>query len=204
MATINIVEVALKEWSKVVSEPPGVGSANIQGYLDGLRIIAKGAQGKYIHDGDAEWCGAFAGWCAIQAGLLNPEMVKVKSKPEMGDLASTYRMFCLANMAVDGKPHARLITDHNDVQSGDILSVGRLPSKGIRRPVWGEHIVIATGVFDKSGIISTVEGNAYGKLGNGRTGQGVIRRTRPAKPTPTDKGFMFGLRFLTEDFLKGQ
>ena len=203
MSAINIVEVALKEWSGVVSEPPGPGNTKIQGYLDGLRIIAKGAQGKYFHDGDAEWCGAFAGWCVIQAGLLNPGLVKVKSKPEMGDLASTYRMFCLANLPFEGKPHARLIKDHNLIQAGDILSVGRLPSKGVRRPIWGEHIVIATGVFDKSGIISTVEGNAYGKLGNGRTGQGVVRRTRPATPTSTDKGFMFGLRFLTEDFTKG-
>lgn len=195
-----IVDTALAEWSLNVSEPPGPGHERIQLYLDSLRMIAKGPGGHYAKDGDAEWCGAFAGWCVLQAGLTNPELVKVKSKPEQGDLASTYRLFCLAHLSVNGRPHARLVTDPRLIASGDLMSVGRLTDSGLRRPAWGEHIVIATGIADEFGNVPTVEGNAFGKLGNGHQGQGVIRGSRPIRPTIKTKGFVFGLRFLPEDF----
>ena len=123
-----VVAAALAEWKAGVREPPAGDPARIREYL---RACGIARPDDYDADGDAEWCGAFAAFCLISAGV-RPELVRQKSPPEAGGLASTFRLFCLARAAP-----GRLISLASDLRPGDVVSVGR-PGK----VKWGEHIVI--------------------------------------------------------------
>ena len=98
------------------------------------------------------------------------------------------------------------------MQRGDIVVV----SRGIKSA--GEHITMVRHV--DGGLIHTVEGNARGRLPNGKDGEGVIIRTRPLPtmyggPTPADRQRFrcpvsgrtqpsvatWAYRFLAEDFV---
>ena len=99
----------------------------------------------------------------------------------------------------------------DQLQRGDILVV----SAGIKAA--GEHITMVRHV--EGGLVHTIEGNARGRLPNGRDGEGVIYRTRPLPTvyggmTPADRARFrcpvsgrkhrgvatWGYRFLDEDF----
>jgi hypothetical protein len=61
------------------------------------------------------------------------------------------------------------------VQVGDIVVV--YTSK---RAVQGDHITLCTDISElaEHGMITTIEGNAHGTLGDGTKGEGVITRER--------------------------
>lgn len=185
-----VVAAALAEWKAGVREPPAGSPDRIREYL---RSCGFARPEDYDSDGDAEWCGAFAAFCLISAGV-RPEMVRQKSPPEAGGLGSTYRLHCLA-MAAPG----RLITLASDLRPGDVVSVGR-PGK----VKWGEHIVICTErptPFDEASTFATIEGNATGSGPGGLRYEGVVRRARPVMPTAGAKGFVFGFRPLPGDYI---
>lgn len=183
-----IVQAALAEWERGVQEPPNGRATDVRAYL---RACGFGAADAYSANGDAEWCGAFAGWCALQAGA-SLDVVWVKRDPERGDFASTYRL-----MRLCAENPARRILRAVDLRPGDVAVVGR-----VGRRAWGEHIVIVETPL-KAGLIGTVEGNATGKLGAGRgTGEGVVRRTRPEVPTVSVRGFIFGVRLTPADYIR--
>ena len=175
------IAAALAEWRLGVQEPPAggeVGLARIRAYIDGI-----GGPGEAYHaDGDWQWCGAFAAFCLMAAGVPG-EMMRQKSPPELGGLGSVYRADCLARVG-----DAVRITAARDLLPGDVMIVGRL---GRGR---GEHITLVEEPLSESGLM-TIEGNASGGLPNGRWAEGVVRRTRAAVPTSTVRGFIFGLRF---------
>lgn len=185
-----VLAAALAEWKAVVKEPPKGDATRIREYL---RACGFGHPEDYHANGDAEWCGAFASFCLISAGV-RPELVRQKSPPEAGGLGSTYRLFCLARLAP-----GRLLTSASDLRPGDIVSVGRTG-----KVQWGEHIVICSErptPFDEAATFATIEGNATGKGPGGDEYEGVIRRVRPVMPTASAKGFIFGFRPLPGDYI---
>ena len=182
----RIVEAALAEWRRTVREPPIGDADDIRAYL---RACGFGRADEYAADGDAEWCGAFAAACHVAAGA-RPEAVRVKSSPEVGDFASTYRLHRLC--ASDPR---RRIDRAEDLRPGDVAIVGR-----VGRRAWGEHVTIVEG---RAGgrEFATVEGNATGRLGDGSTGEGVVRRVRMVLPTDRVRGFIFGVRLTPDDYI---
>ena len=188
-----IVAAALAEWKSGVREPPKGDPGPIREYL---RTIRHSAAESYDSDGDAEWCGAFAGFCLVSAGV-RPELLRQQSPAEAGGIGSTYRLHSLCRL-----DERRRITGVADVRMGDVLVVGRLSTVTKARPRWGEHIVIAAGPatpHDEDSTIPTVEGNASGAGPSGEVHEGVIRRSRPCTPTTGAKGFLFGYRPLPGD-----
>lgn len=183
-----IVQAALREWERGVQEPPLGRASDVRVYL---RACGFGAAEAYSANGDAEWCGAFAGWCALQAGA-DPSVVRVKPDPEAGDFASTYRLMRLAR----ANP-ARYIKRAADLRPGDVAVVGR-----VGRRAWGEHVVLVETPLT-AGLIGTIEGNASGRLGAGRgNGEGVVRRSRLEVPTVSVRGFLFGVRLTPSDYIR--
>lgn len=191
----RVVEIAHAEWASVVREPSAATEtrelAAIRSYID-----AVGGPPGYDADGDWQWCGAFAAWCLIRAGV-EARPLRQKAPPEDGGLGSHYRAWCLGQ-----RFPSTLITRWQDVQAGDVVIVGRSG-----KSKWGEHLTLATGPSVEpdagpivQGPIPTFEGNATGKLGNGVTGEGVVKRSRLTIPTTTAKGFVFGLRIYPGSF----
>lgn len=182
----RIVEAALAEWRRTVCEPPIGNADDIRAYL---RACGFSRADQYAADGDAEWCGAFAAFCCVAAGA-RPDVVRVKSSPESGDFASTYRLVSLCR----ADPRRR-IDRAEDLRPGDVAVVGRAG----RRP-WGEHVTIVEG---RAGgrEFATVEGNATGRLGDGSTGEGVVRRVRMVLPIDRVRGFIFGVRLTPDDYI---
>lgn len=185
--TPEIVAAALVEWAQVVKEPPGPGVDRIRVYLQAAGF---GHWADYAADGDAEWCGAFAGYCLQRAGV-NPELLRQKTPPEAGGIGSTYRIDALCRL-----DERRRVKAFADLLPGDVVCVGR---KGRCR--WGEHIVLVERLDGAN--IKTIEGNASGRLGDGSQGEGVVRRARMAVPTDAVKGFFFGFRPLPGDYIGG-
>lgn len=177
---------ALGEWRSTVQEPPLGAPDPIRRYLAACGF--SGAQ-TYHADGDAEWCGAFAAYCLIAAGA-DPAILR-QQDPEHGGLGSTYRA-----MRLTSRVPARLISRADDLRVGDVAIVGRTG-----RRTWGEHIVIVSGAVS-GGRMPTVEGNARGLLGDGTSGEGVVRRMRMIDATTTAKGFVFGVRLTSSDYLE--
>lgn len=188
-----ILAAALAEWHSGVCEPPKGDPHRIREYL---RIIRHSAADSYDSDGDAEWCGAFAGFCLVSAGV-RPELLRQKSPAEAGGIGSTYRLHSLCRL-----DERRRITSPVDIRMGDVICVGRTPSASRGRKAWGEHIVIAAGPvtpFDEASTFATVEGNASGEGPGAQVYEGVIRRHRSVMPTDKVRGFLFGYRPLPGD-----
>lgn len=186
----SVVAIALAEHARVVQEPPAGNPARIREYINAIG----GPGDAYDSDGDWAWCGAFAAFCLIQAGA-RADLLAQKSPAEMGGLGSHYRMWYLARAG--GR---RFIERAADLRPGDVFVVGR--RKPGMRP-WGgkdAHIVIAASTAFRNGTVPTVEGNAWGQLGHGKDGEGVIRRSRPTVATADVRGFLFGLRLAPGDF----
>lgn len=165
-----VVQAAQEEWARHVEEPPGKGSDRIDTYIRGARSMAWEWLKRYLRDGQSSWCGAFAAHCYGVAGLLQAARVK--------HLPSTYRLdrWC--------RRDERRRIAHTDLQPGDIAVVGT-------RKRYGDHITIVERVDEL--LVTTIEGNGHGRLPDGSSGEGVVRRTRGrreirygVRPLPTD------------------
>lgn len=166
------VAVALLEWHKLISARPEC-YPRLSEYL-----AAAGCRRQYpapqVDGKPYKWCGAFAAWCWIQAGL----------RPDLGSSwASDYRLARLygqyGNDANIPTPQLVLTSsgtiplrayhaDHGgprvcvsrsklgtvQVQPGDVALVGR--------KAWGGHVVLVLGLLADGSGISTVSGNGYG------------------------------------------
>lgn len=142
--------------------------------------------GAYRHDGDFEWCGAFAATAWRTAGL-DPELAAVY-------WSSTYRLDKYAQRALAfGSPRELRLrrrvtglgrkylpfgpeTTFDDVsrfgpRAGDVLIVN---GKG-----YGQHITLVEAWEPELGAFRTVEGNATGRGPDGTVYQGVTKNLRP-------------------------
>lgn len=147
----------------------------------------------YRHDGDFEWCGAFAsaGW---RAAGLDQELAQVY-------FSSTYRLdrYGSEGLAFGTAREKRLVkrcagasaylrldekSTPADVaafgaRAGDILLVGS--KRGKKRYPMGSHVTVVERTrVDENGVLwfDTVEGNATGRLPDGTRAQGVVRQSR--------------------------
>ena len=180
----EVIEIAEREWASSVSEPPkGQEQPTIDGYIrSNLGLNWSSANVKqldkptpYTRDSFA-WCGAFASFCY---GHITPIELRKKVFP------STYRMY--SNWANTSRNRGK-----TDIQSGDIIVVWTSSSDDIRRKYhYGQHITLCE--FVDGDEIHTIEGNARGELGDGSTGEGVIKRVRNLK----DVAYVY--RLLSED-----
>lgn len=178
-----VADVAIGEWHRGVREPPGAGSERIDTYIRGSLGLGWGSVEvgtdarpdiPYQHNGDFEWCGAFAAFCWSAAGLH-----------------SWYRSRCLPSTArllrwsspIDGPAtrdnywgNARRRIALKDIRPGDIVVVGPAGSTA------GKHITLATSFFC-DGEVDTVEGNHPGRGPTGDRYEGVTTDRRRTKAT---------------------
>ena len=189
-----IADTALAEWRLGVAEPGSSPIANpkrIDEYIRGPLGLAWSWLKPYTKDEQFAWCGAFAAFCAGTAGVGHALRFK--------RMASTLRI----------NNHLRNTrgVELDAIEPGDILVV----TNGSKS--YGEHICVAV-EKPANGLVVTVEGNARGILGNGRVGNGVIRRTRPLAPMPKHRRcpmsslkqshwVLYAIRFKPEDFDRG-
>jgi hypothetical protein len=194
----TIVETALEEWSRHVEEPPDKGWERIDEYIRGnLGLVWRWLKRKYRRNGQFEWCGAFAAFCYGVAGL--------RPRLRRKHLASCYRLWKWSGGSTPNHRRLKL----QDIEAGDIVVVGPRPaprtaSKKLkkRRPRWGKHIVIAAESYRSHGHqLKTIEGNAHGKLPDGRHEEGVVRRSRPFLVTDdAEYRILFAYRPLEGDW----
>jgi hypothetical protein len=152
----KVLQAALEEWRLNVTDPhPRITAYYRQG-------LGWTSEPEYVRVNQSEWCGAFAAWCYRQAGA-DPALLRSK-------FASTWRLH-------DSKiPRVPL----DQLAPGDILVITKVPE--VRW--YGHHICLVTGFDPVSGLIHTIEGNARGRMFNGRVAEGVVQRTRPMTRLP--------------------
>jgi hypothetical protein len=178
------VLVAELEWEKVIRDP--------EDEDDIIRFHNTSGADWATNDGYQEdtdfWCGVFVAHCYSMAGSYLAELESVSYRAdldveldkEIGSMMfpSTTRLAGRGPVSWEGlrdgeglpKPD---IVDPKEVRPGDIPVV----STGRTNRVWGDHVTIARGESEK-GRIPTYEGNAFGVLGNGSSGEGVIQGER--------------------------
>lgn len=134
--------------------------------------------GGYKETSDTMWCGIHVAACGIEVGdFIHPGMcLDVSLNPLMANfmLPSCTRLVSARQAKRAGVPMMKRY-DPNQAIKGDIVI---LDTPRTDRPE-GDHIMLAEEDADvASGIIKCVEGNAVGTLGDGKTGEGVVRNER--------------------------
>jgi len=168
---LDLVHVAQEEWERPVrdfdagQEPtPDL----IERYFEDLGwqwFLDQYSDGTYTEQWRDKpfqsWCGLFVGWCGRQVadGPL-------KESVASGPLASTAKL-------VDGSrwDSAPREPGLQELRAGDIITVGDY-NRGL-----GSHIALVAG-RPVNQRVPTIEGNASGLLGDGQTGEGVIKGKR--------------------------
>ena len=160
---------AVEELTRVVHDP----SPRVDSYIKSVEGIGWSWEEPYTRNGQFAWCGAFAAFCHTA----------VKRDIRKKIFPSCYRMFrAWANTSRKIKPE--------EVASGDIVVV--YTSKRSRQ---GDHITLCVDASTiGEGFITTIEGNAFGELGDGSRGEGVITRQRKVEE------FAHVYRLLSVDF----
>lgn len=165
---------ALEQWTAAIDEKNG--KATIDVYIRSADGLGWTWEPVYQHNGQFQWCGAFAAWCWAS--------VKLELRKE--HFASTYRLRRWARST------GRYI-EPRELEVGDVAVVGN-----DRGPKWGSHIAIVEAIEAEQ--IRTVEGNAVGLAPNGATWEGVIKTSRPFVPATTkQKRVLYGVRPMAED-----
>lgn len=143
-------------------------------------------EGRYVGDGDFEWCGAFAARCWSVGG--------VKLSERKTYFASTYRLRAWASysqanevvknprpssgpirliVGLDENSDSVKLPDGSSPRAGDILLVGGVNTGP------GKHVTLVESFDAPRRVFNTIEGNARGRGPDGRTRQGVVRASRP-------------------------
>jgi hypothetical protein len=141
------------EWELNVKDP----SKRINAYIRTSEGIAWGWEKEYTKNGQFAWCGAFAAYCW---GMSVKKTIRQKIFP------SCYRLY--SNWGSTSRS-----IDHDKMMPGDIVVV-----YSAKRAKQGDHITICVEPPSSCGDFKTVEGNAYGTLGDDSYGEGVIKRER--------------------------
>lgn len=134
-----------------------------------------GEDGRYTSESEAEWCG----YTIAAAGRMLGDYLESRRCLDVA-LARPVAVHCLpscsrmhaASRWSDAQAPQPEHPDPSEIQRGDIVAVRTTGSQP-----HGDHLVLATDAPNSVGF-DTVEGNAYGRLGDGQHGQGVIRGRR--------------------------
>lgn len=143
-----------------------------QGWLD--RYGAGKYTEKYTDEHGEErtmkWCGHFVGAMLRRvAGELDGHSVDIRAGVVRYCLPSCARMASAAKWREAKLPQPENI-DIWRARPGDIATVGHGKD--------GSHIVLIAGATSSAGSVDTLEGNAWGTLGDGTQGEGVVRNRR--------------------------
>ena len=197
------LDAARSLWTSTIVDPPhGTSSekaqyslARIDEMIRSDRGLAWSWRGPYRGDGDCQWCGAFAAWCWAAAGLLLAHRIAWWSSTYRLDRWASYKQLEVGPHDPTNPPPApgelRRLYQRCDGQSspgsllwpprpGDVALVG---TRG-----YGSHITIVEEYSEADRQIQTLSGNGWGTLGDGKRGQGVVRRAYPigaARPDQT-------------------
>lgn len=126
----------------------------------------------YDESAGHKWCGVFLGSCFSDLSDELNTTTKIGIDPKILKyvFASTYRIQSSEKWKLSGHKKPKKIKNE-DVRIGDIAII-RTSGK---RP-YGDHFTLVTDITDF--YIFTIEGNAVGELGNGKHGEGVVKRKR--------------------------
>jgi hypothetical protein len=146
----------------------------------------------YVHDGDYQWCGAFASFAWRAAGVARswrytffsstfrldawaryqPFQHEANARPATGP----YRRLC--ELDERSRPEDAAFGPGDGPRAGDILLVGG------EHPAYGQHVTIVESYDATAGVFTTIEGNGTGAWPSGRRVQGVVRASRPVGVGP--------------------
>ena len=145
---------------------------------------------KDYRNGRDHWCGMFAGNCSLDIGdhiqasvclpyVVDPDIALFVT-PSTGRLNSERKW----KQATDTPPRKFEFTEEDpqlipwSYEAALIPgAIATIKSRGF--DTYGGHIVIVDSYEAGADNFTTIEGNAKGLLGNGETGEGVIRTNRP-------------------------
>lgn len=151
---------AKEEFERDVTEPGLDGdSSRIDVYIKSSSGIAWNWEEDYKKNGDFAWCGAYAAFC----------YTKLKQHIRQKIFPSCYRLY---------NNWSNTSRRSNEVCIGDVITVF---TSSKQSPIYGNHIVLASGLVDENGDFETLEGNAKGYGPNGDWREGVSKRTRNIK-----------------------
>lgn len=130
------------------------------------KYIEKTASGEY-----EEWCGLFVAFCVqnlIGYHIEDDKCVPLTIKPGIAYyvLPGTHRIYD-SDKWKEAEVKEPMRPKPEQARPGDIFTVGDGPT--------GTHIGIVR-TKPENGTFKTVEGNAYGTLGDGRYGEGVVTK----------------------------
>ena len=145
----------MEEWNRVVKEPDN----RINTYIRTQEGIGWGWEKMYQKNGQFAWCGAFAAYCWSSVKLD----IRKKIFP------SCYRLYSNWSQTSRHIPVDKM-------SPGDIVIVYTA-----KRSKQGDHITLCKSEPDSDGVFKTIEGNAFGTLGDDTYGEGVIQRERNIK-----------------------
>ncbi len=196
LATAGALAVAEADrlWQLNIADPPN-GDARYAASREQIDAMIRGDQGlgwnwaqPYVRDGNFEWCGAFVSKCWAAGGLpLKPHRYTFFSSTYRLDLWARYRSFngiacgtkpasgarMMIELDAESRPERCRFPDGSLPRAGDIVLVGD------GTPPQGDHITLCASYDPKTGVFSTIEGNAIGGTGpDGRRRQGVIKAER--------------------------
>ncbi len=188
------VAEAERLWKLNIVEPPN-GDEKYAESREQIDEMIRGDEGlgwawrpAYVHDGQFEWCGAFAARCWSVAGLpLKPHRFTFWSSTYRLDEWARYGSFngtssgtkpaeggrMIIELNANSTPAQCVFPDGSTPGPGDIVMVGD------GTPPYGDHITLAADFDPATGVFSTFEGNATGGVGpDGKRRQGVIKAER--------------------------
>lgn len=153
----ELIRRALAEWSQVVAEPPGKNWERIDYYIRSRDCLGWTWEKQYTKNKQFAWCGAFAAY--FWGPYLN-----FTARQKI--LPSCYRLY-------NNWVNTSRKVEPEEMLPGDIVVIFNS-----NRAKTGDHITICLEP-PCNGTFKTLEGNAWGTLGNGERGEGVIQHERP-------------------------
>lgn len=185
----RILGAADAEWRRCVRDDAAHYPLITRYYRDGLEW-----ETRYSGGAGRQWCGAFAAWCLLAAGLpriLRRGGISYRGCPT--GCASTLRLDALCRQ----RPARRVRPA--DLQAGDVAVLW--DGKTARLERVGSHIMLVReSVEPGSEWVRTVEGNGTGVLPDGTVGHGVVHGTRSLVIRPGKSRVIYGVRFEESDY----
>lgn len=142
----------------------------------------------YRNNAKHAWCGIFQGYAASLIGYyLEPgQCVSVTLDADILKhcIPSTARMVSDAKWRAAGVRKPQTVTINGAGTTALVpgaLATIAARDYGDRRNEYGGHFVLVESYDANTGMVATVEGNAWGTMPDGSRGEGVVRNSRPVE-----------------------
>lgn len=170
------LDAALTEWSRRTFDPRKLDTspAAAQSKLVICQYINEGLGWgikEYKGNTTFAWCGAFAAWCWLQAGMTPTRAKKFSGADVPGDpFASTYRLM----RAAQRDPLLTIAVPKSLPADVVVVKSASQPKK------FGNHITMAVAWSQNRDVVTCVHGNGHGRWPTGEWVEGVVISTFPA------------------------